>query len=378
MVERARIGVGGLHRGSWLRHSMRGGGLPVGDNALSVDVKLFDDLDEVERDARGALDRNAQPSLFARLSWFRLVAEHCPPPGRLLVARAQTKEDAWGQTKLWLFLSVDKGEAQILANWYSLRADLVQFQPAPGETAKCLAALARALRGDGIATLLIPRIADEPVALEEAFSAAGWKTAREADVVSWQIDTRATSFDDYWASRPSRLRNTAERKAKSAGLDIRIHTQFDEAAWTDYEAIYQASWKPEEGSPAILRALAEEEGQAGTLRLGIAYKDDQPIAAQLWLVEDKIATIHKLAYREDAKALSPGTVLSMRMFQHALDEDRVERIDYGTGDDAYKRDWMDERHRLWRFEAYNPSTFGGMKAAARAKASALVRRWRSR
>ena len=74
------------------------------------------------------------------------------------------------------------------------------------------------------------------------------------------------------------------------------------AAWADYEAVYAASWKPEEGSPAFLRALAEQEGAAGTLRLGIARRGGRPVAAQLWTVESGVATIHKLAYVEDERA----------------------------------------------------------------------------
>ena len=68
----------------------------------------------------------------------------------------------------------------------------------------------------------------------------------------------------------------------------------------------------------------------------------------------------------------------MAMFRSALDEDHVSRIDYGTGDDAYKRDWMETRAPLWRLEAYNPRSLSGLVGAARAKASALVRRGRSR
>ena len=344
---------------------------------MSVDVKLFEDLHEVERDAKGALDRQAQPSLFARIAWFRLVAELCPPPGQLLVVRAQTLEDSWGQTRVWIFLSIINGKAEILANWYSLRADLVYVQPDRLETAKCLRAIARALRKRSIATLVVPRLEGSPATLDEAFAAAGWLTHSTPDVVSWQIETGGDSFEIYWASRPSRLRNTAERKAKAAGLDIRLYKRFDEAAWADYEEIYRASWKPEEGSPPFLRALAEAEGEAGTLRLGLAYKDGRAIASQLWLIENGVATIHKLAYREDSKPLSPGTILSMEMFRSAFDDDRVVRIDYGTGDDGYKRDWMEDRHVLWRFEAYNPSTFAGLKAEARARVSKLVRNLRS-
>jgi hypothetical protein len=351
----------------------------MGDSLLPVDVKLFDDLDDVERDAAGDLDRAAQPSLFDRLSWFRLTAKHCPPPGKLLVARAQTEEQRLGRTKAWLFLVVETGHARILASWYSLRAGLIHSHPDQAGTPDCIEAIANALRRDrSIDRITLYPLIAGVAAQVEGFRRAGWIARAEPAGISWQVDTDGDDFTAYWAKRPSRLRNTAQRKAKAAGLDVVIHRRFDEAAWADYESVYQASWKPEEGSPAFLRALAEQEGEAGTLRLGIAGKDGTPLAAQLWLVENGEATIHKLAYREDAKELSPGTVLSMAMFRSALDKDRVRRIDYGTGDDGYKRDWMEERVPLLRMTAFDPRTVKGLAGAARASASALVARLRSR
>ena len=61
----------------------------------------------------------------------------------------------------------------------------------------------------------------------------------------------AESLQNQWAQ----LRNTAKRRAKAAGLDIRIYDRFDESAWADYEEVYRQSWKPEEGSFPFLRAL---------------------------------------------------------------------------------------------------------------------------
>ena len=103
----------------------------------------------------------------------------------------------------------------------------------------------------------------------------------------------------------------------------------------------------------------------------MARKDGSPLAVQLWLVENGEATIHKLAYREDAKELSPGTILGEAMFRRAIDRDRVRVIDYGTGDDAYKRDWMEERRPLWRLQAFNPGTLRGLAGTARALAGRL-------
>lgn len=330
-----------------------------------VKVELFDDLEAVEWDAAGALGREAQPCLHARLDWFRLLARYCPPAGTLKVARA---EDA--DRKAWLFLANGGHGAEAYTAWYSLRFGLV------GDAALA-PDLARRLRGQGLATLSLAPVED-PQPLIHALRQGGWLTAQSPSFGNWIARTEGLSFDDYWASRPSRLRNTAQRKAKSADLEVTIHDRFDPEAWAAYEEVYRASWKPQEGSFPFLRALAEQEGAAGTLRLGIARKRGRPIAAQLWLVENKIATIHKLAYAEEAKAMSPGTILSMAMFRRAIDEDGVDLIDYGTGDDAYKRDWMDERRQLWRIHAFNPRTFRGLAAALRHKASALVRRPRTR
>jgi hypothetical protein len=328
---------------------------------VGVEVELFDDLDSVESDSRGRLGRDAQPSPFDRLSWYRLLAEHCPPVGKRVVVRARNMgRDAW------LFLDTDGHRAQCWANWYSLR-----FGPigAPELFPHLLAPLR-----DGLVARLDLAPLEETDALAEACRAAGWIPFVRADKANWRASTDGMDFEAYWAKRPAKLRNTAARKTKAAGLEIAIHERFDAAAWADYEAVYQASWKPEEGSPDFLRSLAEQEGAAGTLRLGIARKDGMAVAAQLWLVENGAATIHKLAYREEAKALSPGTVLSMAMFRHVLDRDRVRSIDYGTGDEAYKADWMDERRTLWRLTAYNRRTLRGLAGAARAAASSLARR----
>jgi CelD/BcsL family acetyltransferase involved in cellulose biosynthesis len=334
---------------------------------VAVNIALFEDLDTVAADAGGALDRAAQPSLFSRLDWFRLINEHCPPKGKLAVMRARD-----GARAAWLFLAADGRIARSYAAWYSLRFDGV------GDIeSDVMTAIASALRRSGMAELTLAPIAD-PEPLRAAFRKAGWRVSVTPRIGNWRIATADMDFDTYWRARPAQLRNTAKRRGKTAGLDIAIHDRFDARAWADYETVYRASWKPEEGSFPLLRALAVQEGAAGTLRLGVARKNGRPVAVQFWLVENGEATIHKLAYAEDAKAMSPGTLLGMAMFRRAIDTDRVSVIDYGTGDDAYKRDWMAERRELWQLCAYNPSTARGLAGAARAWASALVRRVRSR
>lgn len=325
---------------------------------MTVNIACFEDLEAVAEDAAGALDRARRASLYDRLDWFRLLQSHVPPAGRLAVWRARD-----GDKAAWLFLAVAGQKATAYAAWYSLRFNGI------GES-DVMTPLAAAIRRSGIAALELAPIED-PEPLAAAFRAAGWRVTLTEKTGNWRVATEGGDFAAYWAKRPGQLRSTVRRKAKAAGLEVEIFDRFDEGAWAAYEEVYRASWKPEEGSFPFLRALAEQEGAAGTLRLGVARKHGKPLAVQLWLVENGEATIHKLAYREDAKELSPGTILGEAMFRRAIDEDRVKVIDYGTGDDAYKRDWMDERRPLWRLQAFNPGTLRGLAGTARALAGRL-------
>lgn len=338
---------------------------------MAIDIAVFTDLDAVARDAGDMLDRATQPCLFDRLAWYRLIAAHSPPRGEALVIRAR---DAAGGA--WLFLTRDGNRATALANWYSLETGLVTHGRI---TADLVQSLARHLRERqrmsviDLAPLSEARLAE----LEVPFRAAGWWTRASIATVNRSIDVAGTDWQSFLAARPARLRNTILRKSRSSGLRTEVFTNYEDHSWDLYQQVYDASWKPEEGSPAMLRELAREEGQAGTLRLGLAFADDEAVAAQFWLVENGVATIHKLAHVEAKRVQSPGTVLSAAMFRHVIEQDQVGRIDFGTGDDAYKADWMDMARPLHRLRLFNPRSIAGLTGAARESLSvarAAIRR----
>jgi hypothetical protein len=64
------------------------------------------------------------------------------------------------------------------------------------------------------------------------------------------------------------------------------------------------------------------------------------------------------------------------MFGAAIDADHVGLIDFGTGDDAYKADWMDRTRPLHRFTAYDLWRPRGLLAWLRAAGRALAARLR--
>jgi CelD/BcsL family acetyltransferase involved in cellulose biosynthesis len=51
--------------------------------------------------------------------------------------------------------------------------------------------------------------------------------------------------------------------------------------------------------------------------------------------------------------------------EHVIDRDKVSVVDYLTGDDGYKKDWMTHRRERWGIVAFNPRSLRGLLRAAR-------------
>ena len=280
---------------------------------------------------------------FARREWFALLENAGARP---LVALACEGDDA-------VALPLARGEDGLenLTNWYAF----TWTELATGPTARpaLLERLARDLAGHA-GRLVLSKLPDEDgtaTRLESAFRNAGWFVRRERCDTNHVLPVAGRSYADYLAARPGPLRTTLKRKAKKVQVEILTH--FEPDAWASYQAVYAESWKPEEGDPDLLRRFAESEGAAGRLRLAVARYEGEVVAAQMWTIEGGTAYIHKLAHLESAKPLSPGTTLTAALFEQAIDRDGVEWVDFGTGDDPYKRDWMEQvrpRYRLtcWR------------------------------
>ena len=282
---------------------------------------------------------------FDRAEWFALLAETGLVP---LVAIASDTESTAA-----LALTEADGRITPLRNWYSFTWR--ELAPAGEAGDRLLASLARQLKSRGWRVTLEPVPEEDGSAerLARAFRAAGWRVAVEPCDINHVLPVKGRSFAEYWESRPGPLRTTFKRKAKK--VEVEILTRFDPAVWADYETIYAASWKPAEDQPAMLRAFAEAEGAAGRLRLGIARADGLAVAAQAWTVEYGTAFIHKLAYLESHKHLSAGTTLTAELFRHVIDIDRVALVDFGTGDQSYKADWMEEVRKRYRIDCLDPA-----------------------
>ena len=207
--------------------------------------------------------------------------------------------------------------------------------------------------------------------LAHALSAAGLVTRRYLRSGNWHDDTRGLSFADYLVRRPAVLRNTFRRKearlARSAAVHMAVVRGGAELgqALDQYERVYAASWKRAEPYPAFIRRLATELAAAGALRLALLHLDGRPIAAQLWIVWCGRAILYKLAHDRGFDPLSPGTVLTMRVLERLLDEERIAELDLGAGDDPYKCLWTSRRRQRFGLLAFDPRTWRGAAGALR-------------
>lgn len=220
-------------------------------------------------------------------------------------------------------------------------------------------------------------------ALRKAFASRGWYTRRYFCFGNWYLPCEGMKFTEYMQRRDSRIYNTWLRKSKKfrAGGDARLEVVTApsdvERAMDAYQIVYAKSWKKPEPFPDFVRGWAGICAREGWLRLGIAWLNDQPIAAQFWFTVNRRAYIFKLAYDEDYGKLSAGTVLSAELFRLSIDVDEVSEIDYLTGDDPYKRSWMSHRRERTGLIACNPATPTGFLQMTREAVGQLHHRFRS-
>lgn len=210
--------------------------------------------------------------------------------------------------------------------------------------------------------------------------AGGLAVVRFDHFGNWHEDVSGLDWTAYLARRPGALRETIRRKLRRA--ERRMDARFSivrggtelEPGIAAYEHVYARSWKPVEPHPRFNAALMRELAAMGALRLGIWRIGDAPVAAQLWVVERRAATVLKLAHDESFQPESPGTVLTALMLRALLDTEGVGEIDFGRGDDAYKQGWVSQRRQRIGLVLVNPWRPAGLMFLARHRGGQLMHR----
>jgi hypothetical protein len=335
-------------------------------------------------------DRAGEASFFSLPQWYDLLARFGVPAGTEI--RVYTDERPGSTLAMLCQETMEEGRRCLasLANFYSVEHGLIAAPDADLKSG--LAAIlseigAERPRWDCLRLAeLDPRDASYD-ALARTLRRAGLLVECVAGAATWYEATAGVKFSDYLAARPSQLRSTWRRKRHSLAATGRLSAAFFAdasgigAAIADYQTIYAASWKPPEPFPLFIPALIRLAAELGALRLGIYSIDGVPAAAQLWIVwpprePGGRAVIYKLAHDRRFDRLSLGTLLTMEMIERVLQQDRPREINFGRGDDPYKRLWLAQRRDRWGITAANPRTIRGLRLGLEREAAKIYHRLR--
>ena len=336
--------------------------------AEAAGLALFSAPDALPADAACLFEAGAQ-RFFCSREWYRAVLAHALPPGGaplfalwridgraaavfplLLRNGRELRSLTTPYTCFWRPLLADRLSADHLrsagvalgrfsAGWPVVRLDALEADW-PG-----LAPLLAGIRAAGLAA--------------EPFDHFG----------NWHEAVGARSWQQYLRSRPGALRETIRRKLGRGEREatfalVRRPEELAEGI-AAYESVYRRSWKEPEPFPLFNPALMRAAAALGILRLGLLRAGAETIAAQFWIVTNGSASVLKLAHDEAFKALSPGTVLTALMIRRLLDEEGVAELDFGCGDDAYKRLWASKRRQRIGVLLLNPRRVRGIAALGR-------------
>ncbi|URI10263.1 GNAT family N-acetyltransferase [Aquincola tertiaricarbonis] len=205
--------------------------------------------------------------------------------------------------------------------------------------------------------------------LRDGFITAGLPVFQYFCFTNWYLPVKG-DWATYLANRPGSTRSLLLRRGRkfaALGGTLEVITGGErlEAGLQAFADVYAASWKQPEPHPGFVPGLMRASAERGWLRLGVAWLDGKAIAAQFWLVNGRKAWIYKLAHDAQQSTHSPGTLLTGRMIEAMFNSGEVDEIDYLTGDDPFKRDWMTHRHERWGLVAFDPSTLSGLAGMLR-------------
>ena len=330
-------------------------------------------------DSAGAPQRAEDSDVFMTEPWFSNLAAHgfTVRPVELLL---QVCTPA-GDVGFHLMQGADGQPLQALSNYYScLFGPHGRVQGLEARDWLELVANMRSLPGSAVVQLQpLDASGQWLVDFEAALSVAGYWTDRYFCFGNWYQPVPQAGFSAYWTERPSALRHSVQRgrrrldKAGPWSIDITNGESVNvEAAIEAYEYVYARSWKQPEPCSGFVPGLIRTAAREGWLRLGVLRLNGQALAAQLWLVHGDKANIYKLAYVEGFEKLSTGSILTAALMQHVMDVDHVREVDYLSGDDAYKADWMALRRERVGLLACDMRRWRGWWAAGRH----LLGRWR--
>lgn len=311
----------------------------------------YSNWDQLPKNSQTLFSAYEKDSLFFSREWFEnLVETALEDDQSLLLVCVINGNDLLAILPL---ITRDNREWSSLCHLYSSLYTVLLTENDQQEILTCLCQGLKELPFD---YLTLDPVADDDCninSLQQTMETSGFSCYRNFHFYNWFHQTQGQTFTDYMADRPARVRNTIARKKRKLerehSVEIRLHIDSGvEQALANYHDIYKVSWKANEQYEGIVKGFTNRVSKTRWTRLAILYVNDKPVAAHLWYVVHRKASIFRLVYDQDWKQYSPGSILMSYLMEYVIDIDKVEEIDFLTGNDRYKQDWMSERRERWR------------------------------
>ena len=313
-----------------------------------MEFVCYTDWNQLPESANALFEQGEKDSIFLSRPWFEsLTATALDADHGMVLACVVTGDKVMAMLPL-----MEHSEVKI---WYSLRhgfTPLYSLLLSDDDQEQVLNCLAQALSELPVKGLLLEPVADDDSTLnifQRVMETAGFRCEHSFRDYNWIYRLQGQSYEDYMAVRPAHLRNTITRKKRKLerehGFEIHLYMG-DEVPqhMAEYNAVYNASWKQNEISNAeFMDHFVGCFSRVDWSRLAILYVKGQPVAAQLWFVCHGKASIFRLAYDKAWRRYSTGSILTSFLMAYVIDTEKVKEIDFLTGNDFYKQDWMSER-----------------------------------
>lgn len=341
-------------------------------------VRLFRDLAELPPAYLNLFEIAGRTNFYLGLPWFRNLTATVREAGDALRIYGVDEGDGIDDLKAILVMCARdeiggrKGLRTLAgcSNFYSMIFGPV-MRPDEPQAGAALEAWTTAIAAErpawhAVQMIALDREAPSHAQLVAALRSAGFLVRCHADFGNWYLPVAGMTFDDYVKTLAGSMRGTVKTRGRRLAREHAVRFEIcrgpteTQAAIAAYQHVYARSWKQPEPYPEFVPGLIREAAAAGALRMAVLYVDETPAAAQFWIVRGGKATIYKLAHDEAFKNLSVGTVLTARLMQDALAQDSLTEVDFGHGDDPYKKDWLNLRRERGAIEAYNLHTAKGL------------------
>jgi hypothetical protein len=308
---------------------------------------LYNQWSQLPDSANTLFSEREQESLFFSRIWLENLTSHALAEDQSILLACVVEDESF--LAILPLLKHPEGNLSTLStNFTSLYSLLISNNDQQDAILACLV--------HGISQISVQPIQFEPVdakdeniiRFRQQMESCGFQSHPYFRFYSWMHPLNGESFDEYMAERPARLRNTIRRKKARLEREhdyvIRLYKDTGiNQALVDYDSIYRASWKTNEFFSDFTPSLVKSLSRIGWSRFAILYINEQPAAAQIWFVVHGKANIYRLVFDENWKSYSPGSILTQYLMRYVVDTDKVTEIDFLTGNERYKQDWMTVR-----------------------------------